>query len=83
LGVITEGKRSKEGVCNDGMRGCGSACEAESEPHGTATLLRCTVSAVEKSLPEKCLLHKYLLCKTVEESIVQDIPNFHAHTKAL
>jgi hypothetical protein len=33
---------------------------AESEPHGTATLLRCTLSSVVKSLSVKCMLHIYL-----------------------
>jgi hypothetical protein len=57
--------------------------EAESKPHGTATLLRCTLSAVVKSLSEKCLLHKYLLHSILAESVVQDITTFLAHTTAL
>jgi hypothetical protein len=57
--------------------------EAESKPQGTATLLRCTLSVVVKSLSEKCLLHKYLLCSILAKSIVQDIPTFLAHTTAL
>jgi hypothetical protein len=40
---------------------CGGDCEAESRPEGTAALLRCILSAVVKSLSDKCLLHKYLL----------------------
>jgi hypothetical protein len=57
--------------------------EAKSKPHGTATLLRYALSAVVKSLSEKCLLHKYLLCSILAESIVQDIGTFLAHTTAL
>jgi hypothetical protein len=53
------------------------------EPHGTATLLRCTLSVVVKSLSEKCLLHKYLLCSILAEAIAQDIPTFPAHIRAL
>jgi hypothetical protein len=44
VGVKTEGKGSKEGVSG----GCGSDSTAESEPHGTANLLRCTLSVVMK-----------------------------------
>jgi hypothetical protein len=57
-GVTTEGKGTKEVVCND-RSGCGSDCEAESEQHGTANRFRCTISVVVKSLSEKCLLHEY------------------------
>jgi hypothetical protein len=39
---------------------CGIDCAAESQAHGTVTLLRCTLSAVVKSPSEKCMLHKYL-----------------------
>jgi hypothetical protein len=53
------------------------------EPHGIATLLRCTLSAVVKSLSEKCVLHKYLLCSILAESVVQDIPAFPAPTRRL
>lgn len=80
VGVITEGKGSKEG---EGTGDCGHDCEAESESHGTANLFRCTLSDVVKSLSRKCLLHKYLLCSLLAESIVQDIPTFPAHTAAL
>jgi hypothetical protein len=59
---------------------CGGDCEAESKTHGTATLLRGTLSAVVKSLSEKCLLHKYLLRSILAESVVQDISTFPAHT---
>jgi hypothetical protein len=62
---------------------CGDDCEAESKPHGTATLLRCTLSAVEKSLLQKYLLHKYLLRSMLSESVVQDIQTFLAHTTAM
>jgi hypothetical protein len=56
---------------------------AETEPYGTATMLRCTLSAVVKSLSKKCLPHKYLLCIVLTESIAQVIPAFPAHTRAL
>jgi hypothetical protein len=46
------------------------------EPHGTATLLRCTLSAVVKSLSEKCVLHKYLLHSIAAESNSAGYPNF-------
>jgi hypothetical protein len=59
---MAEDKQSKEGT---------GGCEAEAEPHETASLLRCTLSAVMKSLSEKCLLHKYLLCSNSAE-----YPNF-------
>jgi hypothetical protein len=83
LWVITEGKGFKEGACNEGTGGCGSDCAAESEPHGTATLLRCTLSAVVKSLSKEYLLHKYLLRSILEESIVQVIATCPVHTTAL
>jgi hypothetical protein len=51
--------------------------------HGTANLLRCTLSVVVKSLSEKCLLHNNLLRSILAESIVQDIPTLPAHTRAL
>jgi hypothetical protein len=57
--------------------------EAETKPHGTATLLRCMLSGVVNSLSEKCLLHKYLLHSILAESKVQDIQTFLAHTAAL
>jgi hypothetical protein len=50
-----EGRGSKEGVSG----GCGSDCRAESEPHGTAYLLRCTLSAVMKSLRNDCCTKIY------------------------
>jgi hypothetical protein len=75
---MTECKGSKEGVCNEGTRGCGSDCEAESEPHGTATLLRSTLSAVVKSLSKK-----YLLCSILAESVVQETATFPTHNRAL
>jgi hypothetical protein len=65
------------------MGSCGNDCEANPKSHGTAILFRCTLSAVVKSLSEKCLLHKHLLCSIPAESIVQDIPTFPAHTRAL
>jgi hypothetical protein len=70
---------SKEGVYNEGPSGCGSNCAAEAEPHGTANLLRRTLSAVVKSLSKKCMLHKNLWYIILAESIVQDIPNLPAH----
>jgi hypothetical protein len=36
-----------------------------------------------ETLSEKRLLHKYLLCSILVESIVQDIPTFLAYTTAL
>jgi hypothetical protein len=65
------------------MGGCEAECEAESEAYGIATLFRRILSDVVKSLSKKCLLHKYLWCSALAESIVQDIPTFLAHTKAL
>jgi hypothetical protein len=53
------------------------------EPHGSVTVLRCTLSAVVKSPTEKYLLHIYVLCSFLEESTVQDIQSFPAHTRAL
>jgi hypothetical protein len=79
-----KGKRSNEGVCNEGTGGCGQcSCEAESQSHGTATLIRCILSAVVKSLSKKCLLHRYLLCSILTESLMLDNPNFLPLTKAL
>jgi hypothetical protein len=77
--VLTEGTGAKKGVCNEGSGGCGSDCAAESELHVTATLLRCTISTVVKSLFEKCLLHNNLLRSILAESVVQDIPTLLAH----
>jgi hypothetical protein len=57
--------------------------EAESKPHGAATLLRCTLSDVVKSLSEKCLLQKYFLHSILTESVAQDLSTFLAHTTAL
>jgi hypothetical protein len=65
-----------------GTGGCGDDQEAESETCGTATLLRCLLSVVVKSLSEKCLPYKYLLHSILAESIVQDILTFPAHTKS-
>jgi hypothetical protein len=68
------------------MKGPGggrSDCEAESEPHETTTLMKCILSAVVKTFSEKCLLHKYLLCSILAESIVHDIQTFLAHTRVL
>jgi hypothetical protein len=79
----TEGKGSKEGICTEGSEGYGRDCAAEFVPHGTANLLRHTLSAVVKSLSEKYLLHKNLLYSILAESIVQDIPILPAHTRAL
>jgi hypothetical protein len=61
LCAITEVKGSKDGVCNERTGGCGSDCEAEYEPHGTATQLGCALSAVMKSLSKKCLLQKEII----------------------
>jgi hypothetical protein len=47
MGVITEGKRSKEGVCN----------EKQNLSHVEQPLLGCTLTAVAKSLSERCVLH--------------------------
>jgi hypothetical protein len=55
----------------------------ESKVHGTATLLRCTLSAVVKSPSEKRLLHKYLSCSFLAESTVQDILTVPAPTRVL
>jgi hypothetical protein len=46
---------------NTGTGGCGDECEAESEPFGTVTLLRCPLSAVVKSLSEKCCTNIYCI----------------------
>jgi hypothetical protein len=62
-----KGRGSKEGVCHERTGDCGNEREVNFEPRGTATLWRCKLSAVVKSLPEKCLLHKYLLCSTIGE----------------
>jgi hypothetical protein len=78
-GVKTEGKGSKEWVSGS----YGSDCTLESERHGTANLLRCTLSVVVKSLSEKCLLHNNLLHSILAESIVQDIQTLPAHTRVL
>jgi hypothetical protein len=67
----------------EGTGGCGSDCEAESEPHGTATMFRCNLSAVVKLLSKKYLLNKYLMCSSLAESMLQDITTFPAHTTAL
>jgi hypothetical protein len=83
LRVITEGKESKEGLYNEGTGGCGSDCEAKSEPRATGPLYKCTLSALVKSLSENCLLHKYLLYSILAELIVQDIQTLPAHTRAL
>jgi hypothetical protein len=69
VNYITEGKGFMEEVCNGGS---GSDCQAESEPYGTATLF-------SHSLSRKCLLHKYVMCSILAESLVQDIPTFPAH----
>jgi hypothetical protein len=60
LGVKLRAKDPRKGYVMKGQEVVGMT-EAEFEPHATATLLRCTLSAVVKSLSEKCLLHKYLL----------------------
>jgi hypothetical protein len=83
LGVITEDKGSKEGVYNEWTGDYESDCEAGSEPHGIATLWRCTLPAVVKSFSKKYLLHKYLLLSILVESILQDIPTFPVHTRGL
>jgi hypothetical protein len=81
--VGTEWETQRFFSVNTGTGGCGDDHEAKSEPHGTATLLRCTLSAVVEALSEKCLLHKYSLCSILAESIVQDMPPFPANTAAL
>jgi hypothetical protein len=53
LGVKTEGNESKDGIYNEGTEGCRAQCEAESKLHGTATLFRCILAAVLKSLSKK------------------------------
>jgi hypothetical protein len=45
-GFRAEGKECKEGIFNEGTECCGSDCEAESEPHGTARWFRCIFAAV-------------------------------------
>jgi hypothetical protein len=81
--VVTEWEMQWVLSISTGTRDCGDECEAESKPCGNATLLRCPLSAVVKSLSEKCLLHKYLLHIILVESIVQNIATFLAHTTAL
>jgi hypothetical protein len=63
--------------------GCGIECENESEPCGTATLFRRTLSEMQKSLSAKCLLHKKYLYIIFAESILHGCPTFSAHTLAL
>jgi hypothetical protein len=75
---MTKDEGSKEGTGD-----YGSDCEAESEPHGTATLLRYILSAAVKLLSEKCLLHKYSLCRILADLLVKDIPTVIAHTRVL
>jgi hypothetical protein len=54
-------------VSKEGPTVCGSDYEAETEPHGTATLFRCTLSDVLKSLSKKWFLKKYLLYTILAE----------------
>jgi hypothetical protein len=76
LGVITKGKGSKERVSTEGTGGRENICESESEPHGSATLLRCNFPAVVTSLSEKSLLQKFSLFSIPAESVLQDIQLF-------
>jgi hypothetical protein len=59
FGVITKGKRMKEGVSNEGIGGSENYCEVGSQTRGNATLLRCSLSDVVKSVSEKCLYKYY------------------------
>jgi hypothetical protein len=66
-----------------GQEVVGVTMKQKQSPHGTATLLRCALAPAVKSLSKKCLLQKYLLCPILAESLMQDIPTFPAHTRAL
>jgi hypothetical protein len=81
--VVTEWETQWVLSINTGTGGCVDDHEAESGPCGTAALLRSPLSVVVKLLSEKCLLRKYLMHSILEESIVQDISTFLAHTTAL
>jgi hypothetical protein len=48
--VVTEWETKWFLSINTGTGGCGDDHEAESKPRGTDTLLRCTLSAIVKSL---------------------------------
>jgi hypothetical protein len=73
----------KKGICIEQTGGREAEREAESGAHGIATLFRCILSDVVKSLSIKCLLHKSLYCSFLPESILLDNPMFLAHNKAL
>lgn len=74
-GVKTDGNNFKDGIYKGGSGGC----EAESEPYGTVSLFRHTLSEVRRSLSTKCLLHKKkYFYNILAESVVHNWLTFSA-----
>jgi hypothetical protein len=71
-GIKTESDDLKQEVCLKNPKDHGVECEGEAEPHGTGVLFWYIVLAAVKSVYEKCLLHKYLVCSLPPEPWLQD-----------